>query len=122
MSVFPEIRIKKSPLKYDWFELIEECKFGEIVIPAGFTSDGASMLRIFWPIIPPHGLAFNASVLHDFLYENFDNRADRKYVDDMFLANLLASDVPIIQSYVMYFYVRLLGWWTWREFTQENHS
>lgn len=116
MSFFPEVRLKKSSEHYDWFEVIEDCYYDEIIIPAGFTTDGASVPRLLWSIIPPHGLAFNASVLHDYLYENYNNREARKWVDDMFFQNLIQSNVPIFQAYIMYFYVRSLGWWNWNKF------
>lgn len=40
------------------------------VVPKGFVSDGASVPRIFWWVMTPTGVLFEASVLHDFLYES----------------------------------------------------
>jgi len=34
-------------------------------VPAGFTTDGASVPRAFWPIFPPVGTDFVAAIVHD---------------------------------------------------------
>lgn len=39
-----------------------------IEIPAGATSDGASVPRALWNILPPFGSYWRAAVLHDWLY------------------------------------------------------
>lgn len=38
-----------------------------IHIPAGFATDLATVPRIFWALLPPHGAYEKAAVLHDYL-------------------------------------------------------
>lgn len=40
-----------------------------VYVPAGFLTDGASVPRAFWSIIPPWGAYGQAAVLHDYLCE-----------------------------------------------------
>jgi hypothetical protein len=42
---------------------------GELItIPAGTTTDGASVPQAMWNILPPFGTYWKAAVLHDYLY------------------------------------------------------
>ncbi len=41
-----------------------------IVVPKGFVTDGASIPRILWPIIPPFGPLLEGAILHDFGYQH----------------------------------------------------
>lgn len=40
-----------------------------VTVPAGYLTDGASVPRIFWSLIPPWGAYGQAAVLHDLLCE-----------------------------------------------------
>jgi len=40
-----------------------------VTIEKGFTTDLASVPRIFWPVVPPFGRYARAAVLHDYLLE-----------------------------------------------------
>lgn len=40
-----------------------------VSVPAGYLTDGASVPKIFWNIIPPWGLYGQAAVVHDILCE-----------------------------------------------------
>lgn len=40
-----------------------------VIVPRGFLTDGASVPRLFWGIIPPWGKYGQAVVLHDYLCE-----------------------------------------------------
>ena len=40
----------------------------EVICPAGFETDFASVPRLFWGISPPWGWFVKAAVLHDYLY------------------------------------------------------
>lgn len=53
--------------------LDEDPEFGdglEIVHPAGFVIDGASVPRFLWPIIEPTGTLLEGSVPHDLFYQH----------------------------------------------------
>ena len=45
--------ILKPVGKYQ-FELVENYRYRDIVIPKGYITDGASVPRIFWSIFPPN--------------------------------------------------------------------
>ena len=80
----------------------------QIFVPAGFLTDGASVPRLFWNMIPPWGQYGQAAVLHDWLCENsyclesgFRKKLSRKEADDIFNEALLALDVPTWKRQVM---------------------
>lgn len=128
MTVYPDIRLRKcnAKPKIDWFELTEDCVFklesGQVlfIIPRGYPTDFASVPRIAWSIFPPHGLMANASILHDYMYDNRINEdklgADqaRVFADKLFLAHCLNDGVPMWQAAFVYGIIRLFGksWWT----------
>ncbi len=82
----------------------------EITIPPGYTSDFASVPRILWVLIPPHGRSAEASVVHDYLY---DNRIGTRLDADLLFFRDLSPVVPSWQSLVMFLSVRLFArrWW-----------
>lgn len=87
-----------------------------VLIPAGFLTDGASVPRGLWNIIPPFGRYNKAALLHDFLYKTGRmNRArvTRKQADEIFLAAMVALDVPGWQRWAMYAGVRVGAWRAW---------
>lgn len=40
----------------------------DIILPAGFSADGASAPRLFWGLMPPAGPLLLPSLIHDFAY------------------------------------------------------
>jgi hypothetical protein len=107
MTLYPEIRIQKSE-KLDW-QVIEDCLLIEynVIIKKGFKTDLVSSTRLFWFIIPPHGLSSNASIVHDYIWRS--SLFSRKQCDKIFL-ELLIKSVPKWQAYIMYIVVRAFGW------------
>lgn len=51
-----------------------------INIPAGYLTDGASVPRLFWNIIPPWGRYGQAAVVHDLLCEYLEVEEDGGHV------------------------------------------
>lgn len=87
-----------------------------LVIPAGFLTDGASVPRGMWNIIPPFGRYNKASLLHDYLYKTGRmNMAwiTRKQADDIFLAAMGALDVSTWQQWAMWAGVRIGAFPAW---------
>ena len=82
----------------------------EITIPVGYASDFASVPRVLWVLIPPHGRSAVASVVHDYLY---DNRIGTRLDADLLFFRDLNPVVPSWQSLVMFLSVRLFAqkWW-----------
>lgn len=107
MTYYPDIRLK--PLNDLNFEVVEDCFVDEFgfVISAGSINDLASVPRWLWWLIPPHGDAKRASVVHDFLMRSPTpspspiGRGGKAYADAVFYC-LLKKDVPHWQAVVMF--------------------
>lgn len=84
-----------------------------ITIPAGFTTDFASVPRLFWSILPPWGKYGKAAVVHDYCYRN--GLYMRKRCDDIFLEGMIVLKVAVWRRYAMYYAVRLFGCSSYRK-------
>jgi len=87
---------------------------GEIQIPAGFITDGASVPRIFWNILSPFGDYFGAAIVHDYLYTPANRHFTRRQADRIFLSAMEDAGVPFIRRRTIYRAVRLGGWRSFR--------
>ena len=83
-----------------------------IVVPAGFDTDFASIPRVFWPILPPTGLYGKSAVVHDYTYRHAPY--SRKKCDEIFLEGLEVLKVSRWKCFLIYWAVRLFGWYAWR--------
>lgn len=84
-----------------------------IVIPAGFVTDGASVPRLFWNIIPPWGQYGRAAVVHDYLYRW--QRTTREDADDTLLEAMWVCRCRVWQQMAIWIAVRLFGDVAWCE-------
>lgn len=90
-----------------------------IIVPEGFLHDGASVPRLFWTIsgLTPDGLHRAASLIHDYLYENFGKTKHRLYsrkeCDQIFKDIMKKSGVNSYRVKIAYFAVRIGGWTFW---------
>lgn len=84
-----------------------------IVIPAGATSDGASIPRAVWNILPPFGVYWRAAFLHDYLYRKGD-RVKRE-CDYIFKEAMEDSGVPSFIIDVLYEGVSIGGGWSFTD-------
>ena len=82
-----------------------------INVPAGFTTDFASVPRLLWFFLPQWGKYGNAAVIHDYLY--YIQTTSRTEADRIFLETMLVLDVPRWKRYCLYTGVRIGGWWSW---------
>lgn len=82
-----------------------------IRIPKGFTTDFASVPRLFWQILPPDGQYTGAALVHDYLY--WLQLRTRKESDGIFLEAMKALGVPLVERLIMYQAVRSFGWMPW---------
>lgn len=93
-----------------------------IIVPAGFSTDYASIPRIFRPWIPTWGRYGPAAIVHDYLYDRGGQikipdpkastqsvRNTRKRADKIFLIAMQQLNVGWIKRHVMYRAVRLFG-------------
>jgi hypothetical protein len=83
-----------------------------VVIPAGFVTDGASVPRLFWNLIPPLGKYGQAAVVHDYLYRW--QAYSRRRSDDALLEAMWVSGCARWQYAAIYLAVRLFGAPAWK--------
>ena len=93
-----------------------------IRVPVGFETDGAStgFLR---GLLPQWGLYTKAAIIHDYLYRfakmvnEYDNSiitVDRELADEIFLEAMEVCGVSRIKRNIMFWGVRLFGWWEYK--------
>ena len=82
-------------------------------VKEGFSTDGASIPRLFWRVIgcPLRGPYAPAAVIHDALY--WTKLGSRKEADDLLLEMMERLPVGDIRSNLMYSAVRVGGWKPW---------
>lgn len=97
-------------------ELRCEADNGEVFyIPAGLTTDLASIPRVLWSFLPPQGPWARASVLHDWLYEQryysdkMDSDAARRECDRLFWEAMRDDGVDKETRDMIYSAVRAFG-------------
>ena len=84
-------------------------------VPIGFDTDGASIPRFLWAILPTWGRYSRAAVVHDYLYrmlrESTPHPAapSRKKADGIFLEAMAVLGVSRLVRYVIWGPVRLFG-------------
>ena len=83
-------------------------------IPAGYISDGASVPRIFWPMLSPNidARTLRPSIIHDYEYEF--GIGTRKGADANYRRRLEDNDFGYIKSTLTYYGVRIGGRCHWR--------
>ena len=83
-------------------------------IPAGWSTDGASIPRfLWWWISPFNGDYIEAAIVHDYLY--MKKPVSRKRADAMFYTIMRQSGVPVLRAWLMFKAVDLFGFAAWRE-------
>jgi hypothetical protein len=93
------------------YDVGEEGSDTTVMVPQGFTTDFASIPRIFWAVLPRWGKYGNAAVIHDYLY--YQQKYKRKQADKIFLEAMAVLEVPAWQKYPIYGAVRIGGWLAW---------
>lgn len=117
MTLYPRIVLVKSHAYYDWYEVVEDCAVGPILIEAGFTTDFASVPQVLWWLIPPHGKGAMPSIVHDYLYQvPWAHELTRRQVDDHWLELLKKAGVSRWQRGLMYEFVRAFGVGVWKKY------
>ena len=83
-----------------------------VSVPAGYLTDGASVPKVFWNIIPPWGKYGQAAVVHDIICEYLtvvENgapvRVSRAYCDSILNQAMEALGVPDYQRLMIYWAV-----------------
>lgn len=110
---------KRDPLVlvYDFFV------FGprgfEVVLEAGFRSDGGSIPRWLWWFVDRFAPTFLiAFLVHDYMYRMTD---DSRLLADVRLRELaLQCKANRAKVFIVYYVLRLTGWWAWRKNRREK--
>lgn len=82
---------------------------GEILVPLGFITDGASIPQVFWSILSPFGDYFKAAVIHDFLYSSMNDKFSRLQADLIFKEAMFNLGVPWYRREIIFRAVRAFG-------------
>ncbi len=97
-----------EPFGYD---VGEEDSGDSVEVAIGFTTDFASIPRIFWIVLPTWGKYGNAAVIHDWLY--WAQNRSRRAADGIMFEAMGVLAVPAWKRYPIYWAVRGLGWIAW---------
>ena len=97
------------------FTLREPLTYNGFAVPAGFSSDGASVPRFFWRIVFPPGetKALRAAFLHDWIYRTHPEGWSREAADNLFRRVLIEDGVSRNSAVMAYWGVRLFGGSSW---------
>lgn len=100
------------------FTLLRAFRYRDIIVPAGFRTDFASVPRLVWNIIPPYGRHGKAAVVHDYLYSlrgHLPNgqRYTRAECDSIFREAMDQLAVRWTRRQTMWLAVRAFGWRAW---------
>lgn len=89
-------------------------------VPAGFLTDGASVPKPLWWLLPPWGVYGQSAVLHDILCETktlfkeeIPYEISRKEADEIFRDAMKHAGVPWYIRYPMFWGVRAWGMFGW---------
>jgi len=119
MSSFTSPLITKYLDGKNW-ELVESFRYHlgskesglTITVPSGFKTNFASIPKVFWAILPPHGEWGKASVLHDWLY--YSQTYHRFISDAIFLEAMHVLNVTAWKKWVIYYSLVIFGGFAWR--------
>lgn len=80
-----------------------------ILVPAGFTTDFASIPRVFWRVLPPTGKYGKAAVIHDYIYRTPGVNLTRAQADGIFRDAMADLGVSAATRNLMFYGVRAFG-------------
>ena len=114
MSV--KVEVHRADDRGNVYTLLEDLRWGNITVPAGFESDGASVPRFFWRAVFPPGdsQALRAAFLHDYIYRKKPEGWTRAEADNLFYDVLVIEGVPKWRARLAYWGVRLFGSRCWQ--------
>ena len=104
------ILLPKKSFEKTRYILLDDFEFIGVKVPKGFVTDGATIPRIFWPVLPPVHKYFPAAIVHDYLLTVLS----RDEADKQFNEALKHLEITKARRYAMYGAVRLYA--KWQEF------
>ena len=91
-----------------------------VIVPVAFTTDFASIPRVFWAVYPKWGKYGNAAVVHDYLY--WEQIYSRKETDDIFLEGMEVLGVSSFDRKTIYNIVRWFAGEAWKNNKKRKES
>ncbi len=100
---------------------------GHLIVPTGFETDGASVPRAFWRLMPPMSEYTRIAVVHDFIYYYhglcvwefegvlLETQIDRPRADEIFRDGMKYLDVAGWKIPIMYRGVTTFGAKAWQK-------
>ena len=93
-----------QPLRDHRFKLVAPVRFRDVEVPKGYTTDGASVPRIFWWLFPPNRTDYlPCAIVHDYLCD----LGRYKEADEKFRECLKELGVGKFTRRVLYYAVRV---------------
>lgn len=88
----------------------------QVVVPQGFVTDFATVPSFMRWYVNNWGRHGNAAVIHDWLYWEQTERSgySRADADQIFKDGMVVLGVGSTRRTLLYWAVRLFGWWAWR--------
>lgn len=105
------IKVEPMELPRNW-KLVEECIYGDILIPQGFEFDGASIPFGFRWLFKHGGAKFPGACVHDYLYRT--GKLAKADADSLFLKIMLENGVSPLRAKLMYLAVKYFGFIAWK--------
>lgn len=106
-------RTKNGLILRSKWDLEYDTPHGRVVIPKGTLTDGASIPKIFWGLLGPHGPYFLAAFLHDYAYSAAGQKALKwtRYMADIAFDDAMYKDgIGGLKRGTIVSAVRLCGW------------
>jgi len=103
-----------NPFTYRWAYREDDLDFVfTFVVPRWFETDFASIPRFARVLIPKLGRHNKAAVIHDYIYQSDRLLISRKKADQCFLAGMTDLGVAKWKRTLMYWAVRIGGFFAW---------
>lgn len=104
--------VVEEPFTAKWDRGLEHWSPVLVFVPAGFTTDLASIPRVFQSIVPKLGHHIRPAIVHDYCYEGHTDLT-RKEADAMFLDGMKSTKVNFVRRWAMWAAVRVGGTGKW---------
>ena len=111
MTFINPLEIRETNPDHTYWDLAKPLAYRgnteEFVAPEGFSTNFASVPRLFWSILSPWGRHMKAAVMHDYFYQSCC--VSRLDADKLFLRMMKELGVSWWRRHTMYRTVRLFG-------------
>jgi len=97
-----------SPRRDRRFIVLSAILYKDVIVPEGYSTNGADIPRVFWTVIPPNDTSIlPAVIIHDYLcaIEEYEK------ADDYFEEILIALEIARWKRVVLVGAVRLYHYW-----------